>query len=49
MLVKIRTRSRIDNPNIGIVKTDKGIWWMPWYYEPKKDAIAGDTPRGVGK
>lgn len=31
------------------IKTDKGIRWMPWYYEPKKDAGAGETPRGSGK
>ncbi len=22
---------------------------MPWYYEPKKDAVTGETPRGDGK
>ena len=34
---------------ISKIKTEKGIWWMPWYYEPKKDAVAGETPRGDGK
>jgi len=22
---------------------------MPWQYEPKKDAVTGETPRGDGK
>ena len=31
------------------IKTDKGIWWMPWYYEPMKDVTACEKPRGAGK
>ena len=31
------------------LKQYKGIWWMPWQYEPMKDAEAGETPRGAGK
>ena len=31
------------------IKTEKGIRWMPWYYEPMKDAVTGETPRGDGK
>jgi hypothetical protein len=31
------------------IKTVKGIWWMPWYYEPMKDVIACEKPRGAGK
>ena len=27
----------------------KSIRWMPWYQEPKKDVVACDMPRGVGK
>ena len=23
--------------------------WMPWHQEPKKDVVACDKPRGVGK
>lgn len=30
-------------------KTEKGIRWMPWYYEPMKDVITDETPRGAGK
>lgn len=45
----METRSGKDNPIIWTIETDKGIWWMPWYYEPMKDAIAGETPRGDGK
>lgn len=31
------------------IKTEKGIRWMPWYYEPMKDAVTGEMPRGAGK
>ena len=31
------------------IKTEKGIWWMPRYYEPMKDVTACDKPRGDGK
>lgn len=27
----------------------KGTGWMPWHQEPKKDVVACDKPRGVGK
>ena len=27
----------------------KSIRWMPWHQEPKKDVVACDMPRGVGK
>ena len=27
----------------------KGTGWMPWHEEPKKDVVACDKPRGVGK
>ena len=30
-------------------KTEKGIRWMPWYYEPMKDVVTDETPRGAGK
>ena len=26
---------------------NKGIWWMPWCQEAKKDAASGEMPRGV--
>lgn len=30
-------------------QVDKGTGWMPWHQEPKKDVVACDKPRGVGK
>ena len=24
----------------------KGVRWMPWHIEQKKDAVNGETPRG---
>jgi hypothetical protein len=30
-------------------KTEKGIRWMPWYYEPMKDVVTDETLRGAGK
>ncbi len=34
---------------IAKIKTEKGIRWMPWYYEPMKDAVTSEMPRGGGK
>lgn len=31
------------------IKTEKGIRWMPWYYEPMKDAVTSEMLRGGGK
>ncbi len=38
---------RFGSPNKN--KTEKGIRWMPWYYEPMKDVVTDETPRGAGK
>ena len=32
-----------------VVEVYKGTGWMPWHQEPKKDVVACDMPRGVGK
>ena len=32
-----------------VVEVCKGTGWMPWHQEPKKDVVACDMPRGVGK
>ena len=32
-----------------VVEVFKGTGWMPWHQEPKKDVVACDMPRGVGK
>ena len=28
-------------------QASKGIGWMPWYQEPKKDGVSAETPRGA--
>lgn len=28
---------------------NKGIWWMPWYKKPMKDASSCDKLRGAAK
>jgi hypothetical protein len=25
----------------------KGVWWMPWYQEAKKDVASDEMPRGA--
>ena len=30
-------------------QVNKGTRWMPWHQEPKKDVVACDKPREVGK
>ncbi len=32
---------------VKIGQDTKGVWWMPWYQEAKKDAASGETPRGA--
>ena len=29
-------------------QANKSSWWIPRHTEAKKDAVTGDTPRGVG-
>ena len=29
------------------IKSDKGVWWMPWQQEAMKDVILCDKPWGA--
>ena len=33
--------------NLRIKKAKKGVEWMPWHQEPKKDVTSCDKPRGA--
>ena len=35
--------------DVFFVEVFKCTGWMPWHQEPKKDVVACDKPRGVGK
>jgi hypothetical protein len=39
----------LDSAKCNFVEVFKGTGWMPWHQEPKKDVVACDKPRGVGK
>ena len=39
----------VDASIICSCQVNKGTRWMPWHQEPKKDVVACDKPREVGK
>jgi hypothetical protein len=43
-----RKRSARPCPSLDRIKREKGVWWMPWQQEARKDVIPCDKSWGAG-